>query len=97
MTWPPPNPNNNEESGHKARPPNALIGACATATDCNVLYGAGEIATFLFGDPKYRRRVYNLVNGNELPIFRVGVNICARKTVLLEWIAAQERTNRRKD
>jgi hypothetical protein len=59
----------------------------------DMLYGADAIATFLFGDRKHRRRVYNLVDGNGLPVFRIGVNICARKSVLLDWIAAQERGN----
>jgi hypothetical protein len=59
----------------------------------DILYGAEEIASFLFGDRKFRRRVYSLVDGNELPVFRMGMNICGRKSVLLEWIAAQERAN----
>lgn len=56
----------------------------------DILYGADAIAIFMFGDSKHRRRVYNLVDGNGLPVFRIGVNICARKSVLLAWIAAQE-------
>ena len=56
----------------------------------DILYGADEIAEFLFGDRKHRRRVYNLVESNRLPSFRIGINICARKSILLEWIAAQE-------
>jgi hypothetical protein len=58
------------------------------ATD--ILRGADEIAQFLFGTKKYRRRVYNLVERNELPIFRIGASMCARKSVLLQWIEAQE-------
>lgn len=56
----------------------------------DILYGADAIAAFLFGEKKLRRRVYNLVDGNGLPVFRIGVSICARKSALLEWIAAQE-------
>ncbi|HEY7387097.1 MAG TPA: hypothetical protein VH640_01220 [Bryobacteraceae bacterium] len=56
----------------------------------DILHGADDIAEFLFGDRRQRRRVYNLVEGNALPIFRMGMNICARKSVLLEWIAQQE-------
>jgi hypothetical protein len=57
----------------------------------DLLYGADAIAEFLFGDAsKHRRRVYNLVANNRLPAFRVGANICARKSVLLAWIAKQE-------
>jgi hypothetical protein len=47
------------------------------ATFCTAL----KIAVFLFGDRKHRRRVYNLVEGNALPTFRVGVNICEEKRV----------------
>lgn len=57
----------------------------------DILHGADEIAEFLFGDKKSRRKVYNLVETARLPVFRLGVNICARKSVLLEWISAQER------
>lgn len=66
-------------------PPQAVAG--------DLLHGAEEIAVFLFGDGKHRRRVYNLVDGNELPVFRIGANICARKSVLMDWIARQERGN----
>jgi hypothetical protein len=45
------------------------IGA-ANAGD--LLYGAAAVAEFLFSDRKYRRRVYNLVEGNGLPVFRIG-------------------------
>jgi hypothetical protein len=56
----------------------------------DILYGADEIAVFLFGDRKYRRRVYTRIASNELPTFRIGANICARRSTLLEWIARQE-------
>ena len=57
-----------------------------TAIAGDILYGADAIALFLFGERKHRRRVYNLVSTNGLPVFRIGVNICARKSVLLAWI-----------
>jgi hypothetical protein len=59
----------------------------------DILYGADEIAEFLSGDRKHRRRVYNLVDSNNLPIFRIGASICGRRSVLLHWIADQEQTN----
>jgi len=72
--------------GSAAQPlPNA---APSVASD--ILHGAEEIALYLFGDKKHRRRVYNLVDHNALPVFRIGANICARKSVLLAWIEAQE-------
>jgi excisionase family DNA binding protein len=56
----------------------------------DILYGADAIAAFLFGTKGGRRTVYNLVQNKQLPHFRVGANICARKSVLLAWIEAQE-------
>ena len=63
-------------------PPGSLSG--------DILYGAEEIAIFLYGDKKFRRRVYNLVEAGCLPHFRLGASICSRKSVLLGWIAQQE-------
>lgn len=57
----------------------------------DVLTGAGQIALFLFGDTKQRRRIYNLVENDSLPVFRLGSVVCARKSVLTDWIADQER------
>lgn len=56
----------------------------------DVLYGAEEIASFLFGDRRYRRRVYTRAAKAQLPVFRIGTSICARKSVLLAWMAQQE-------
>lgn len=63
----------------------------------DILYGADEIAVFLFEHRRLRRRVYNLVEQNALPVFRIGANICARKSILLAWIAAQERESTETD
>jgi hypothetical protein len=57
----------------------------------DILHGADQIAQFLFGQKKLRRRVYNLVERKELPVFRIGAIICARRSVLLQWIETQER------
>jgi hypothetical protein len=56
----------------------------------DLLYGADELARFLYGDRKFRRKVYNLVETNRLPHFRLGASICGRKSILLKWIAEQE-------
>jgi hypothetical protein len=56
----------------------------------DLLRGADEIAQFLFGDRKYRRKVYHLVATSNLPHFKLGAMICARKSVLLQWIKDQE-------
>ena len=54
------------------------------------LLNEDAIAAFLFGDAKLRRRVYNLVEKKALPVFRIGSSVCARKSVLLAFIAEQE-------
>jgi hypothetical protein len=57
----------------------------------DLLRGADEIAEFLYGDAGQRRKVYHLAETSRLPIFRLGSVLCARKTVLLQWIAEQEK------
>lgn len=56
----------------------------------DLLEGADSIATFMFGSPNKRKKVYHLVENGRLPVFRLGSTLCARKTVLMDWIAAQE-------
>ena len=58
----------------------------------DLLRGAEEIATFLFGHRKHRRKVYYLVGDAKvrLPHFKLGSIICARKSRLLRWIVEQE-------
>lgn len=56
----------------------------------DILHGADGIAAFLYGDAKHRRKVYNLVQTNRLPHFRLGGMICARKSALINWIKNQE-------
>jgi hypothetical protein len=54
------------------------------------LRGAGAIAEFLFGNRELRRKAYHLVETSNLPVFKLGSMICARKSVLLKWIQDQE-------
>jgi hypothetical protein len=61
----------------------------------DILHGADGIAAFLYGNAKHRRKVYNLVETNRLPHFRLGAVICARKSVLHSWIMAQEERSHR--
>ena len=56
----------------------------------DLLDGADAIADFLFGDKKKRRRVYHLIDRGELPVFRLGGGIHARKSVLLAFITERE-------
>jgi len=56
----------------------------------DILHGADQIAHFLYGDKKHRRRVYRLVETGKLPHFKLGASVCSRKSVLLKWIRNQE-------
>jgi hypothetical protein len=56
----------------------------------DLLRGADQIATFLFGDAGQRRRVYHLAETSRLPVFRLGSTLCARRSVLLAWVTHQE-------
>jgi len=55
----------------------------------DLLSGAAEIAEFLYGDKNRKRHVYNLADKG-LPIFRMGGELCGRRSVLKSWIAEQE-------
>ena len=58
------------------------------ATD--ILRGADQIAEFLYGSRDLRRKIYHLSATSNLPFFKLGSIICARKSVLVKWITAQE-------
>jgi len=56
----------------------------------DLLRGADTIAEFIFGDKACRRKVYYLAETSHLPVFRLGAVLCARRSVLMRWIAGQE-------
>ena len=56
----------------------------------DMLRGAAAIAEYLFGSTKERRKVFHLVATSNLPVFKLGSMICARKSVLVEWVRQQE-------
>lgn len=62
-----------------------------TALSDDMIEGADGLAEFIFGDPKKRRKVYHLAEQSDLPVFRLGSKICGRRSVILQWIAEQER------
>ncbi len=66
----------------------ASLGRATIADD--LLRGADAIALFMFGDRKMRRQVYHLAQAGQLPVFRLGAILCARRSTLLAWIEAQE-------
>ncbi len=56
----------------------------------DILHGAGQVAHFLYGHEKHRRKVYRLAKAGKLPHFRLGWNICSRRSVLLEWTSPKD-------
>jgi hypothetical protein len=60
----------------------------------DILYGAAEIAKFLFNDARERRRVYHLASRKTFPHFRLAAQLCARKSKLIAWISEQENNGR---
>ncbi|WP_159005708.1 helix-turn-helix domain-containing protein [Bradyrhizobium sp. S69] len=78
-------------------PPSSRLNKEASASLFgDILYGADEIAEFMRGKKKFRRSIYNLVRADRIPYFRIGNTICARRSVLLAWIAEQERPMNRR-
>jgi hypothetical protein len=59
----------------------------------DLLRGGRAIALFLFGSDSdaARKKVYHLAQYSRLPTFKLGGLLCARRTVLRAWIAAQEK------
>jgi hypothetical protein len=57
----------------------------------DLLKGADQISEFLYGDMNHRRKVYHLAETSRIPIFRLGSVLCARRSVILAWVAQQER------
>ncbi len=74
-------------------PPGILATQAPANLADDLLRGADEIAEFVFGSTKFRRRVYYYATDAKLrlPVFRIGSIICARKSKLLGWIEQQER------
>lgn len=56
----------------------------------DLLVSAAQIAKYLFGESSQRRKVYHLAAKGGLPVFRMGGHLCARRSIILAWITAQE-------
>lgn len=56
----------------------------------DLLHGGNEISEFLGLEPQ---RVWALARNGDLPIFRFGKKITARKSTLLQWMEEQENKN----
>ncbi|SRR6266851_7503674 len=56
----------------------------------DLVIGAFDISTLLYGSPKFRRRVFHLAEKGNLPHFTLGGKLHVRKSTLLASIWAQE-------
>jgi hypothetical protein len=56
----------------------------------DILEGAQEIATFVWGNETPARKAYRAIGPRGLPVFHIGNRIHARKSTLIAWIQAQE-------
>jgi hypothetical protein len=58
----------------------------------DILRSAKAISEFIFGDDREenRKRIYHLAAIKQLPTFRLGQILCARKSTLVAHFAAQE-------
>jgi hypothetical protein len=56
----------------------------------DLLKGADEIAQFLFGSSKEKRRIYHLAAKGELPCFHIGSLLFARRSTLEAWVLQKE-------
>jgi hypothetical protein len=67
----------------------------------DIIRRAGPIGRFItpdseaqmLSDKQLARKVYHLAATSNLPVFKIGSIICARKSVLLKWIEDQEKRN----
>jgi hypothetical protein len=57
----------------------------------DLLRGAAEIARWVYGDSKFRRRIYHLTATSNFPHFKIGSQIHAKKSVLLAHFNEQSR------
>lgn len=56
----------------------------------DLLRGASEIAVFMYGSARERKKVYHLAETTDIPAFRMGGSICARRSSLMSWIEKLE-------
>jgi hypothetical protein len=78
---------------------NATCPAGANATglpDDPVIVGAENIATVIYGEIEGQRegnirRIYHAISKKELPTFKLGGRVHARRSTIFAWIENQER------
>ena len=65
----------------------------ATIND-DLIEGADSINAFIFGGRKSRQAVYALARKTDVPVFKMGRKLFARRSSLVAWLAEQEQRNR---
>lgn len=56
----------------------------------DLLEGAEAISEFMYGDRSKKRKVYHLAQTSDIPVFRFGATLCARRSKIIAWIERQE-------
>ena len=56
----------------------------------DLLEGAREIATFLYGNADDVSKVRRAIRTRQIPVFKIGGTVCARRSTILRWITTQE-------
>lgn len=59
----------------------------ATHPADDLIFGAAGIARYLGRD---RDQIYYAIRNGQLPVFKLGGQVCARKSTLLTWIERAE-------
>lgn len=67
-------------------------GGAMPALADDLLHGAKAISQFVYGNTEDAnvRRIYHAADRLGMPTFRMGATICARRSTIMKWIAAQE-------
>lgn len=63
---------------------------CELSFSDDLLRGAAAIAEFVFKDRTKRRAVYHLAATTRFPTFKLGAILCARRSEIMKFVAAQE-------
>jgi hypothetical protein len=71
-------------------PPTDAAGPLSLAED--LLMGAAAISMFMFGTPDDRRKVYWMAESGQLPVFRLGAVLCARRSSILRVLELHEQS-----
>jgi hypothetical protein len=55
----------------------------------DLLHGADQISTFMFGTPDKVRQIYHLFEKHRLPAWKAGNTLYARKKTIIAWVGSR--------